>query len=235
MFTNAAHRPLLCFIALGSILCTGAPAFASRDHDEFNSIHAGAVSIQFLAFGAGTVRAPTFSTSGIFIKTHFSDRNALRVGATLGLDESTGGSPPGQRLNFSVERYYSISVSAEIDHYIDARGPVTSFLGIGPYWSRLRSSYEFGRAFSPTDFYYSRSENRSWEVGAAGVAGFEWFFRRQLSVIARVGASVGFGRLHEESDYSGIIPPGGGTTQRVESNTARGGISSAAVGFAAHL
>jgi len=233
MLMNATPRALLCFIAVGSLLGTVDPSFASREHDEFNSIHAGAVSIQLLAFGAGMLMAPTFSTSGIFIKTHFSDRNALRVGTALFLDESTGESPPGQPLNFDVARFYSISVSAEIDHYIDARGPVTAFLGIGPYWSRSRSSHEFGRTFSPTDFYYSRSENRSWEVGAAGAAGFEWFFRRQLSVIARVGASVGFGKLHE--DYSGSIRPPGDTTQGVESDTARGGISSAAVGLAAHL
>ena len=238
MTTRPVFRRLLSFAALCSPLFCAAPCLADRS-DEANSIHAGAASIQFLPFGGGSSFSPASSRSGIFLKSHFSDRGALRLGATLSLDESSGKSPPGPIPNGENIRSYAISVSGEIDEYVDSRGPITAFVGVGPYWVRSRSSFEVWRVYTAPDSTVQRSsyksERKTWEVGATAAMGFEWFFKRKLSVIGRVGASLGFGKRHDKNSsvFESIVYPG--SQNQLDSNTATAGTSSAALGLAVYL
>lgn len=238
MTTRVVFRRLLSFAALCLPLLCAVPCFADRS-DEPNSIHAGAASIQFLAFGGGSLYSPGPSSYGIFLKSHFSDRGALRVGTSLSLNESSGKSPAGQPPKGENDRVYTFSVSGEIDEYVASRGPVTAFLGVGPYWIRSRSSYELWEVYTASDstvhLYRASSEGKRWEVGATAAAGFEWFFKRKLSVMGRVGASLGFGKRHDKSSAGtdGIVFPG--YRRQIDSNTATAGTSSAALGLAVYL
>jgi len=207
------------------------PATCSAEPSQYNSIHARATSIQFFAFGGGS--------HAVALKSHFSDRGAVRVGVNLSLDESTGNGPRSELPHLLNTRNYLISVSGEIQEYVDARGPVTVFVGAGPYWTRGRNSYEETRYYvaydSTTHYTYSKSERTSWQVGGTATAGFEWFFKRKLSVIGRAGASFGFGKRHEDSIYFNdyFIPPSG--AGHFDSSTASAGTSSATLGFAVYL
>jgi len=152
------------------------------------------VSLQFFPFGNGAFFGPQ---DGISVKAHFSDRGALLLGAALSLDESTGKSSPSEMLDRINNRYYTVTVTSQIQEYVDARGPVTIFLALGPYWNRARSSYEETRQSPAATIQNYKSERKSWEVGATGGVGFEWFFKRKLSVVGRVGASLALGKEHE--------------------------------------
>ena len=212
-----------CAVAAIAVVCA---ARCSAEPSDPNAIHAGATSIQFLAFGG--------SSRDIAFKTHYSDHGAIRVGVNLTLDESTGKAPSTALPHLRVTRYYTIAVSSELQQYIDTKGPVTMFVGAGPYWTKGRSSYEETEYLSGTDLFYSKSDQRFWQVGGTATAGFEWFFKRKLSVIGRVGASFAFGKTHAQDGYSiGVVPPPGMT--RFHSSTASAGTSSAALGFAVYL
>ncbi|HMI31236.1 MAG TPA: hypothetical protein VK527_05810 [Candidatus Limnocylindrales bacterium] len=219
----------ICTIALSAALSDGAAGA------EENSLHAGATSVQFLVLGGSGSGPPAFGTSGIFVKTHLSDRGALRVGADLYLNESTA--KPGQLRRAENNRYYAVSVSAEFEEYVDATGPVTVFFGVGPYWTRYRSSTEYINMdlSDPAYVFYSNYERRTWEVGGAAAVGFEWFFKRRLSMIGRAGASVGFGKRNDYEQHTSTYPTYQNQEYRFESTTATAASSSAAIGLALYF
>jgi hypothetical protein len=172
----------------------------------------------------------------VYFKTHFSDRGALRIGADFNFNESHGDSPAQQASSYARNSdSHSVIVSASIDEYVDDTGPVTVLLGIGPYWSQGQGSSDLVQyqPYNSTYYVYSYTEeSRSWELGGTAAAGFEWFFKRKLSVVGRVGASFGFGRIHRENtNTSG--PVGNVTTETLELNskTATASSSAASLGF----
>ena len=220
----------LTFLPLGTGSAWGEPSQA-------NSIHAGAVSLQLLTFGGGGFLSPR---DGISVKAHFSDRGAVLLGASLALDESSGKSAPSQPLYISNSRYYTVTISSEIQEYIDARGPVTMFLALGPYWSRSRSFYERTQERSlfglPPHADSYRDEQKSWQVGVRGGVGFEWFFKRKLSVLGRVGASLAFGKGHDDSFTAyDLSDPSTYSSHHTDSSSFTSTSSSSALGLAAYF
>ena len=205
-----------------------------QDHrSTVNSIESGATSVQFLTFGGGS-QTP-FRTNGIYAKTHLSDRVALRVGTMFGIFQSHGDSPPSPLPSTGNSENYSISVSAEFQEYVDATGPVTLFLGFGPYWSRSRYKQDTVRYQPNGSSYYIDSyeeEQKSWEIGGSAAVGFEWFFRRKLSVLGRIGASFGFGKDHSSyrAQYGDISNPQTDSLE-LETSTASGSSAAAALGL----
>jgi hypothetical protein len=229
--TSRAGLPLALvalFLAVGAGACGAEPS-------DINSIHAGATSIQFVTFGGGYTSP--FTTNGIYLKTHFSDRGALRIGTDFYLSESSGDTPEDPSQQTRDYKSHSYTVSAEIQEYVDPKGPVTVFLGFGPYWKRgdFRDVYSRQSTNSGFTYYnYSEFETRSWTVGGSAAAGFEWFFKRKLSVLGRVGASFGFGKQRDghhfrTTDQFGTVLED--RRDRVDSNTATATSSSAALGF----
>lgn len=225
-------------ITIAACLSSLAPAVCLADKDPANSIASGSFSVQFLTFGGGYQQP--FSNSGIFMKVHMSDRSALRAGTTFSLDEESATNPlsAASRLKAS-DRNYSFMVSSEYEYFADETGPVTFFVGFGPYWSRTRSMYE--RTYIDSDtpnapFDYARLESKNWEVGGAATFGLEWFLKRKVSVLARVGASVGFGKRHQDEldeyyDGSQLHE----ARSHFDSTTSRAGTSTAALGLSVYL
>lgn len=228
--------------ALGVLALYALPCAADWEGDRereparerpVNSIHSGAASVQFLTFGGGG-QGP-FHTNGIYFKTHFSDRGALRVGTDFNISEIHGEDPIAALPHARNTDSYSFTVSAEVEEYVDATGPVTVFLGVGPYWSRSRYKADEVRYEQlPSSYYISsyRTDSRSWEVGGSASAGFEWFFKRKLSVMGRVGASFGAGKSHYENTYiSGDIVNPTTDSQIIDATTTSASSATAALGL----
>jgi len=224
-------------VALSSFLTlfVASPCLGSRD--PANSIASGAFALEFLTFGGGWQQP--FTASGIYMKLHLSDRGALRAGTSFSLSQSSSTNPIGYYAPQGNDRNYSITVSSEYDYYVDDSGPVTVYLGFGPYWSRLRNLYERTQLLSSTStvpYEYYSDEYRRWEVGGTASAGFEWFFKRKLSLTGRVGASVGFGEmhnLHRDRYFDGVDTQD--ISVRRDATTSAAGTSSAALGISVYL
>ena len=232
--TALSARAAAALLALAWVSLPAAPASAERS--DANSIHAGAVSLQFLTFGGGFSNAK----SSISAKAHFSDRGAVLLGTSLFLEESTGKRLPTGLANVSNERNYSITVSGEIQEYVDARGPVTVFVALGPYWNRTRGLYESNREYlasdSTTHLDRYSSDSRSWQIGATAGIGFEWFFKHKLSLLGRVGANLGFGKNHQNTFAAYDFPdPNTFYTRRLETSTLNSGSTSSALGLAVYF
>lgn len=224
----------LAFLPALMVILIARPCLARSNED--NSLHTGAASVQFLPFGSSYFGP---SSQQLMFKAHISDRAAILVGTAFSLDESTGKSP-SPPLRLQNERYYSIGVSAELQRYVDARGPITVFFALGPFWNRNRSAYEYTSHYlapdSTTHISYSQSERRSWRIGAFGALGFEWFFKRKLSVLGRIGASFGFGERHDNrfSAYD-LADPNYFIRENLNYTTAFSGSSAAALGLAVYF
>lgn len=224
----------LALLALFAATCSAQSDYEpDRRSSPVNSIQSGATSLQFLTFGGG-YQTP-FRTNGFFVKTHLSDRVALRIGTAFSISQSHGDSPPSPLPSIRNDDSYSVSISTEFEEYVDATGPVTVFIGLGPYWSRSHYTSESVRyrliaSGYSIDSY--REENKSWELGGSAAVGFEWFFRRKLSVLGRVGASFGFGKEHTsyKAQYGDISYPYTDSLE-TDTNTASASSSSAALGL----
>jgi len=220
---------------VAAFLALGACPSAAERSDEVNSIHAGAASIQFLTFGGGYTSP--LATNGIYLKAHFSDRGALRIGTDFSLSEASGDGTGDSFVRIRNYGSHSFTVSAEIEEYVDRRGPVTVFFGFGPYWKRSDYHDDGSRTtFNSGVSYYTidSSNSTSWVVGGAASAGFEWFFKRKLSVLGRVGASFGFGKQHDSFRYTTTDQFGNvvfDDRSQLDSDTATASSSSAALGL----
>jgi hypothetical protein len=233
---SPAIRLLLAALAVAAF--SGSPAIASEErefdsgHDETNSIHAGATSVQLLTLGGGT--------NGIFVKCHFSDRGALRVGTTFDFSEQTGDNAAGSPLQARRYRSYNFTGSAEIQEFVDATGPVVLFVGFGPFYSRSYGldQWTSGPDYFGNTYYYARYEDSRWLVGGGVSTGFEWFFKRKLSVIGRVGASLGFGKSHNEQQTKSTDINGNvlyDDHRVIDSDTISASTSNAALGLGVHF
>lgn len=230
MSARATSRAVACIAACCFALSTPCRARA----ESFNSIRSGATALQLLVFGGSGSR------SGLWLKHHISDRSAIQIGATLNLDEANGTSPPPGPSHRHNSRYYSVGVSSEFQLYLDRRGPLTVYVGFGPMWSRARQSDEYTDPYVASDLtlhtHYSKYERKSWSVGGTGSAGFEWFFKRKLSALGRVGAGFMFGRRHENfiSVYD-LADPSTYQSELTTFDTAASSTSSAALGLAVYF
>jgi len=197
-----------------------------------NSIRAGAVSIQLLTFGS--LNSTIFQTSGLYVKAHFSDRGALRLGASFAVDDYSGSIRSqfaSVRSDFSV-----VTLAAEVLEFLDASGSVTTFVGVGPYWERGSGSGKSSTNPGPGYASIFRSESKSWELGGSASFGFEWFLKQKLSVIGRMGASLGIGKFHG-SDLSQRTSPSGVEIFRMnfDEDTATASSTAAALGLSAYF
>ena len=235
-------RSALFALLTGALVAQVSPAIASEDTDEYdhvradtNSIHAGALSVQLLTFGSGT--------NGIFAKWHVSDRAALRLGTDFYISESSGDSPVGQpeRGETSTSQRHQYRISLELEDYVDATGPVTMFLGAGPFFAHSYSLDDFSgyQTYNFVTYYdYFRGERTGWALGGTASAGFEWFFRRKLSVIGRVSASLAFGKNHDDErrlslNSLGVVDTD--THTQFDETTASASTSSAGLGLGFHF
>jgi hypothetical protein len=79
-------------------------------------------------------------------------------------------------------------------------------------------------------------EIRSWEVGATAGVGFEWFFKRKLSVLGRVGANLAFGKQHESTSSAyDVSDPNTYSSRRTNYSTVASTSSSSALGLAVYF
>lgn len=230
------HSTIPFLFVLSAILPSLLPAVCRADKDPANSIASGSFAVQFLTFGGGYQQP--FSTSGIFMKAHLSDRGALRVGTTFNLDQASSTNPLAIYQDTGNDRSYAFTVSSEYEYYADETGPVTFFVGFGPYWRRARNMYERTLIYDATSgaMQYYNDESRAWEVGGAASMGLEWFFKRKLSLLARVGASFGFGQRHDshfDRYFDGFQYHE--SRARRDSNTSTAGTSAAELGLSIYL
>lgn len=224
-------------VALSSFLTVFVVTPCHASKDPANSIASGAFALQFLTFGGGWEQP--FNNSGIYMKWHLSDRGALRAGTSFNLDQSSSTNPLVLYAPQANDRSYNFTVTAEYEYYADESGPVTFAVGFGPYWSRSRSFFERTQLYTSdpnSPWSYTRDDSHSWVVGGAASAGFEWFFRRKLSLLGRIGASFGFGEAHQVHndryfDGTDLLE----SRSRRDATTSTAGTSSAALGISVYL
>jgi len=231
-------RTLLVALVMWALAAHAPSVRASEDYDGYDhtrdeSGHPG-TSVELLTFGGGT--------NGIYVKRHLSPRNAVRIGADFYLSSNKFSIPPeGTVTQNGASSTRSYTVSAELERFIDATGPVTVFLGLGPYyghWRGRNERYRTGYDGAGPILEHYEADGFQRIIGGSAAAGFDWYFKRSLSVTGRVGASAGFGRSHYRSrstrtDSSGSVLYDFHDEYRSTTSTAS--TSSAALGIGVHF
>lgn len=232
-------RALLCATLLA--LPPGA-AFAGGE----NSLRSGATAIQFQALGWGGSRS-TIRTMGIYLKQHLAERSALRIGADFSVDNASSDRPqvvpvpPVGSSRSSSQTAYAAQAALEFLRYLEGEGPFTMYVGVGPVWSWYNRVNEYTHEYDTSDttvvVEHGRDESRSWTIGATASVGFEWFVVQRLSVLGRMGASLGFGERSSYYKYTvtggtSAVPP---RTSDSKSSVTVAGTDGVMLGFSAYF
>lgn len=151
-----------------------------------------------LEFGAQPVfSSGFFSSAGLAIKHHVSDRTALRVGFFVNVSDEQaegtvleeGPNPPyritGTTTDDYDDRRYSVYAHLQRAFSVTGRTAIHVYGGPTATWDSYenldRLFYEDGGTRA------DRSEYESWNVGLEVGAGFEWFWTERVSLGAHYG------------------------------------------------
>jgi hypothetical protein len=194
-----------CAASVLMLLLLAAPveaAEATGDSTSVNSLHAGAVGIEF---GVNSVFGGGFggTVSG---KIHAGRSTAIRIGggATFSETEGTGNShfqdPFEQIAGTSDDHDETRSYSAfvQLMQYLMVHDRLAGFLSVGPIARWNSDSYTEHDFSTNGDAAHLRFDSSGWAAGLDLSVGFEWFFQHGLSL----GARYGFSGLYGESNHT---------------------------------
>ena len=147
----------------------------------------GSVILPNLTSGLGTLVSGTY---------HFDPRIALRFGLSANYSETTDQHVGGSQSDTSTS-----SASATLDWllYLNPGNRMKAYFGLGATAGMSTSGSPVPNILPPD----------SWNAGARGCLGAEWFFAKNLSLWAEYGASLG---------YAISSPPNGTATSRTVVN-----------------
>lgn len=140
---------------------------------------------------------------GIAAKRHFSDRGAVRFGMMVGI--STYDVEGVERLDrfFPYDSVFStgglegiterrdVSGFIHLARYVGVGSTMAFVIEAGPTVRWTSEEYARTRVNPPPGGVYANADDRdTWLYGLELQGGFEWFFRRRLSLAARYGFSA---------------------------------------------
>lgn len=140
---------------------------------------------------------------GVAAKRHFSDRGAVRLGVMVGI--STLDVEGVERLDryFPYDSVFAVggldgitdrrdvSGFVHIARYVGVGTTMAFVIEAGPTVRWTSEEYARTRVYPPPGGVYVNADDRdTWLYGLELQGGFEWFFRRRLSLAARYGFSA---------------------------------------------
>ena len=180
-----------------------------------HSLRSGAWALDF---GLQPSFAGFTGAAGIAVKSHLSDRLAIRLGGTVAIDERESDGTrreiyPGypdveydQTSDYDLREY---TVFLHLQPHISVQDRTTIYLYGGPVavWSRSTDD-EWEVLTNGAHIRYSRDYD-AWYAGLDLGAGFEWFWTQRVSLGAYYGVSGMYGEFDREELYrsSQYAPP----------------------------
>lgn len=215
-----APLPLALVIALAALAASLLPVAVGAEEAADSPLRAGAWAAEFELDPSYRYDFGIASGITISLKRHHSARSALRLGASVGFNESKGDgeksferysiySNPNFRTNQGTTEdhgeSHSYALFLHLQRHHSVREALSIFWEMGPSlrYSELDISNEYifpYLIYGPGENY---RDSRSYVRRSVSVdlnLGFEWFFNRRLSLGARVGAWGGYGWGTETSN-----------------------------------
>jgi len=141
-------------------------------------------SLQFGLGGTDTNPMQLTSTLGNLIggKFHFDPADAIRFGLSLFLSDNNYSYVDGSQSEATIS---TSSFVLDYLHYLNPGDPIKAYVGIGATAGMTVNGWTFTSFNAPLP----------WDVGARASLGAEWFFTRNLSLLAEYGAAFTYSRV----------------------------------------
>ncbi len=163
----------------------------NKDSTEFNF---KAHSIQFKV--NSFFNLSDFQGSFISYKYHFNNSYAIRIGLGFEFDLSSGDYENTYRSNDSLYmgltrdyKRYEIGFASQILKYFRIQNSIKIYFGSGPFFStriyqRTYKDYKSDTQNIPSNYLNTFEETKRLFYGLSTVFGVEWFFMKDVSLIA---------------------------------------------------
>lgn len=191
-------KRFLCLLIGLTTVCS--TSLAQNRSSDSTSLRPGAWALQFAISSNFTLTS--FQGTTFSIKYQLSDKNAIRGGISIGggnsdVTGSTSGIYADTSLGSLPANSSSSSRSGSLNlqylWYLDPRGPVHAFAGLGPTVSYSYAQSSAGNSYPYNGYWYltsSSSNSTQWAAGATGSVGVEWFPGEWFSLRAEYGESL---------------------------------------------
>lgn len=130
----------------------------------------------------------SFEGATVSLKHHYADNRAYRISISgmLSSQNSENSTPVQGKSEVDYDRY-SASVFLQRLYYRSPSSTTTVFYGFGP-----RGGYNWQKSTTSSPFNSTRTETVSdgWDIGLVALLGFEWFVRKEISLIAQYASSL---------------------------------------------
>jgi len=190
----------ILFIGLFLLFATSLFAQAPKDSLKAGSFHFTKHSLQFSV--VDFFRISSFQGATLSYKYHFSDRLALRVGVGLRGSQDNGDFKYERNTDTTSFKYdternnTNIDITSQLIYYFSPYKQIKVYAGMGPYFLIGNSSDE-KKNFStdPTTNYSYNLRNYKtthYEIGVSAVYGLEWFFKKNMSLLAEYSSRLSY-------------------------------------------
>jgi hypothetical protein len=233
MYRASRSRALLafaCSFLLAAVAFSPRAQAAEKTGEDAraNSLYPGSWSLQFQI--TDEIGLKPFNGMIVSAKRHFSEHSALRLGLHFDVDWDDGAGTGRHEVEDTLADWYDSGSHKEYQEftidlsYLNYPSPgsyVNLFWGVGPLVSFYRSEANSDEEDPNYGTTARRDYSRSWDIGALGLIGAEWFLAKRFSFHSEYRASVIYGRAFAESarvrSYPGDI-----TTRTVERSESDG-------------
>jgi len=187
------------------------PAFLmaqTNDSSKTEPFHFPKKSLQFAIGNNFTIK--NFQGALISAKYHFSDQSAFRIGIGLTGNAFDVNYSKNITSNDSLvvatedeEQYLRLTIQSQFLHYFNPGEDIKVYAGLGPYISLNLNLTENEKLQTADNYQYVPPRKRNTTTLASGICaayGLEWFFRKNMSLLAEYGFN--FYYFYYESKYT---------------------------------
>ncbi len=201
MKTSFSVLGCFCLPLFILVFCMGfGTVYAQTDElpktDTKNSLVKGAWALQFQI--NNNFSLSSFQGSTLSAKRHFSNKKAIRFGASLSgsISEQDQSSITENEIK-SDENGQGILVNTQYAIFPSPEKSANLFFGAGPFAQFSRSN----RISTTSSIFLTstrvKTKATTWAAGISGVLGVEWFATRTISLLAEYNSTFGYNSLSE--------------------------------------
>ncbi|GBD91867.1 hypothetical protein BMS3Abin04_02599 [bacterium BMS3Abin04] len=150
----------------------------------------------------------------ISYKYHFNNHYAFRFGLGIRLDNDNQDEEKNNLIdsittsaNYDLGSYH-YSLQSQLLFYVNPQNDIKLYIGLGPYLSFSKTSRKLNNIdiiSKKTDYKFSNTdvtETKDYLLGVSSVYGVEWFFTKNMSLIAEYGFVLAYSNSKAEYRHS---------------------------------
>jgi len=198
----------------------------TKEDDKNTNFNFGKNSFQFRISSNFTLT--DFQGSLVSYKYHLTNKLAFRFGVGIGVENNTYEDEnvriSGDSIHISVEsdgERKDMDLISQLVYYFKPEKEIKLYAGIGPLYSyyERKENHNITRIDTNNTIYSVNEINyKISDYGISTAYGLEWFFRKNMSLLAEYGFRFCYRDVRNEKHFSQLSPPSTIIIEKSKSN-----------------